>query len=346
VSARLNLDPLTDPGAIRRLLRRGSPATRLAAAKGPVPKSTGGFVGWQIKTIAEALELGLNALLVGPTGTGKTKAVEEAVLTSAYQLVTVEGKEGLQDLDFLGAILPQPDNTRRWVDGPLLRAMRQAQNEPVAFFIDELNRIPRPHQNLLLGLMNPKPRELCERQGVEVEGDGPFYVTEVPMMSETVWAPADSLRFIGAGNWGAEYAVYPLDPALRRRFNLIVEFDYLELDDEKKLVLRRTGVEEAVAHTLCLLAQRTREMRRNAELPGCIDTGSLLTWARLCAARKAATLSDALALGKLVWADLACGRDHLGQVNLGKFHGLVDYLTKASLKLPPGDLSRLDTWTM
>jgi midasin (ATPase involved in ribosome maturation) len=31
----------------------------------------------------------------------------------------------LTDLDFIGAILPQEDGSRRWVDGPLLRAMRQ-----------------------------------------------------------------------------------------------------------------------------------------------------------------------------------------------------------------------------
>ena len=86
-------------------------------------------------------------------------------------------------------------------------------------------------------------------------------------------------------------------------------------------------------------------MRRNAELPGCIDTGSVLLWARLCAARKAATLADVLALGKLTWADLAVGRNTLGEINAGKFDGLVDYLRKASLKLPLGDLDKLASWT-
>ena len=342
-TGRLPLDLLTDPAAIRRLLSRGLKARRVALA--PAAATTGGFVGWQVKTLAEALQLGLNALLAGPTGTGKTRAVEEAVLASDHGLVTVDGKEGLADLDFLGAILPQADGSRRWVDGPLLRAMRQAQGQPVALFVDELNRIPRAHQNLLLGLMNPKPRALCERQGLAVEGDGPFYVAEVPMLSETVWAPAANLRFIGAGNFGSDYAVYPLDPAVRRRFDLLLEFDYLAPDEEKKLIVERTGLDTAVAGALCLLAQRTREMRRNAELPGCIDTGSVLLWARLCAARKAATLADALTLGKLVWADVTCGRLSSGAVNTGKFDGLVDYLRKASLKLPPGDLDRLGNWT-
>ena len=59
-------------------------------------------------------------------------------------------------------------------------------------------------------------------------------------------------------------------------------------------------------------------------MPGCIDTASLLTWARLCAGRHAATLADVLQIGKLVWADVVCGRDHQGEVNLGKFLGLAD----------------------
>jgi MoxR-like ATPase len=287
------------------------------------------------------------SLLAGPTGTGKTRAMEEAIVTGGEsRLVTVEGKEGLTDLDFLGAILPCPDGSRRWVDGPLLRAMRLAQQERVVLFIDEINRIRREHQNLILGLMNPKSLAVCERQGVKAEGDGPFYVIEVPLTSEVVWAPVANLRIVGAGNFGSENAVYAMDPAVRRRFDLILEFDYLELEAEMQLVIERTELEEPGAYALCLLAQRTREMFRNTDLPGCIDTGSLLMWAKLCARRKAATLADLLAIGRLVWQDLACGRDHRGMVNAGKFEGLVDYLTKASLKLPPGDLDRLATWRL
>lgn len=55
-------------------------------------------------------------------------------------LVTIEGKEGLTDLDFIGAILPQENGTRKLVDGPLLHAMRQTRLEPVLLFLDEVNR--------------------------------------------------------------------------------------------------------------------------------------------------------------------------------------------------------------
>jgi len=276
-----------------------------------VPAPTAEFVGWQARTLADSLDYGLNVLLAGPTGTGKTRAMEVAIaIASKFQMVGVEGKEGMLDLDLLGAILPRPDGSRPWVDGPLLRAMRMAQRAPVVLFVDELNRIRREHQNLLLGLMNPKSRPVCERQGIAVEGDGPFYLVEVPMTSEIVWAPVENLRIVGAGNFGTDYAVYPMDPAVRRRFDIIIEFDYLAFEEEQQLVVGRTGLNSQVAHALCLLAQRTREMRRNTDLPGCIDTGSLLMWARLCERRKAATLADVFAIGRMVWGDLTCGRNN------------------------------------
>lgn len=322
----LDIAPLTDGDALRRMMGRVKPATITKSKTTSAPDIGAGFVGWQVKTLSATLRDGLNALLAGPTGTGKSFAVQQAVLDSTAALVTIEGKEGLTDLDFLGAILPQSDGTRRWVDGPILRALRQAQYEPVVLFLDEINRVRREYLNILLGLMNPKPAELCQRQGLSVTGDGPFYIVEVPMTSEVVWCPNTHLRIVGAGNFGADYAVYPLDPAVRRRFDVVIEFDYLPLEQEQALVESRAKLPAQVARALCLVAQYTRQMRRNGDLPGCIDTASLLGWARQCAQAKAATVADVMRLGQLVWADLACGRDHLGLLRSAKFAGLTDYL--------------------
>ena len=97
---------------------------------------------------AAALETSItareNVLMAGPTGTGKTFALlEVARLNPRFELIIVEGKEGLLDLDFLGAILPTEDDRRVWIDGPVLRAMRRAKTDPVVLFLDEINRGPR-----------------------------------------------------------------------------------------------------------------------------------------------------------------------------------------------------------
>ena len=326
----LDLAPLTDPSALQRL--RGQPAPTPAPAP-TVPvhspetsSSKDGFVGWQLSALNDALSAGEHTLLAGPTGSGKTACFQQVAQCLPASVVAIEGKEGLTDLDFLGAILPQTDGSRRWVDGPLLRALRLAEADPVLLFMDEINRIPRRHVNLLLTLMNPKPGDFCRQMGLPVLGDGPYYLIETPMTSEIVWCPAQHLRIVAAGNFGRAYAVYDLDPALRRRFDTVLEFDYLESVQELALVQRRTGLAGKVAQVLVQASQETRRLMANGEMPGCIDTGSLLNWASKCVRSNARSVESVMQAAALTWADTVCGRDHVGKVNAGNFKAIQDYL--------------------
>ena len=342
----LNLACFTDAAQLQTQLLGAGEAARSAPGPGPSaapapqaesrPDPDGMFVGWQADALTHALAAQENVLLAGPTGTGKTMLTEQVVLASGAALVTVEGKEGLLDLDFLGALLPQPDGSRQWVDGPVLRAMRLAQSDPVVLFLDELNRIPRPHLNLLLGLLNPKSSSLCQRQGLAVTGPGPFYVLEVPMTSEVVWCPAAHLRVVAAGNFGRAYQVYALDPAVRRRFDTVLEFSYLAYAEELRLLQRVTTLPENVAEGLVKLAQETRRLQANGELPGCLDTASLLSWGRKCARTDADTVPALMQMAAQTWGDLVCGRDHTGRVTPGSFQALSDYLLSLGL---PGEAS-------
>jgi len=84
---------------------------------------------------------------------------------------------------------------------------------PVVLFLDEINRIPRQHANLLLGLMNLKRAKSAVRRACDARR-GPFYVIEVPMTSEVVCLPErPTCGIVAAGNFGRAYAVYDLDPA-------------------------------------------------------------------------------------------------------------------------------------
>jgi MoxR-like ATPase len=328
----MNINPLTDPDALRTLLSCGDAQERSGLPSAKEPAMPGGFVGWQAAALAKALESGDNILLAGPTGSGKTFALQHVVQQLDFFLVTIEGKEGLTDLDFIGAILPQEDGTRKWVDGPLLRAMHQARLEPVLLFVDEVNRIPRVHLNILLGLMNPKSGQACQQMGIETQGISPFYLVEAPMTSEIVACPTHHLRIVAAGNFGRLYQVYDLDPAIRRRFDTVIEFDYLEYHDELALVRgEATRLETATIEALVKLAQETRRLLANGELPGCIDTASLLNWAKKCERSGANSLETIMQEAKLTWADTVCGRDHTGRVNQGAFKALEDYLSSLAI---------------
>jgi len=332
----LDLDFLSDPDLIRRKL--DNPVER-SLKPTPAPAAAdldlGGFKGWQGPALRSAVVCGENCLLAGPTGTGKTMLTELVALDTGYELVNIEGKEGLVDLDFLGAILPQEDGSRTWVDGPLLRAMRMAQSSPVLLFIDEINRVPREHINLLLGLMNPKSGDICRHMGLNVLGDGPFYVVEVPMTSELVFCPSAHLRIVAAGNFGRAYSVYDLDPAVRRRFDTVIEFEYLPYQQEIELLQDRSGLNGVTAEALVKLAGETRRMMENGELPGAVDTASLLNWAGKCQRTGTETVHAVMRQARLTWADLVCGRDHTGRVNQGNLDALQDYLESLGL-LPKG----------
>jgi MoxR-like ATPase len=341
----LPVEALVDQRLLEKLaagvpLPASPPAPAAPAAVPPPASEEGSFVGPQLALLNQALAAGETVLLAGPTGSGKTLALQQAALELGINLVVVEGKEGLVDLDFLGAILPQElaggPAIRRWVDGPLLRAMRQAQRGRTLLFLDELNRIPRHHLNLLLGLMNPKTGELCRLQGLEVSGDGPYYVIEVPLTAEVVACPTAQLLIVAAGNFGRAYAVYDLDPAVRRRFSTVIEFEYLPFSAEMELVVNVTDLEQPLAETLVRLAHETRRLAENGELPGCVDTASLLNWAGKCARSSAATLSGVMEQARLAWADQVCGRDHTGRVTPGNFQALEDYLGSLG-SLPSGE---------
>ncbi len=308
------------------------PNQRVASPQAEQPSQASGFVGWQVGALAAALGSGDNILLAGPTGSGKTYALHQVVASMDFFLVVIEGKEGLTDLDFIGAILPQEDGSRKWVDGPLLRAMRQANLEPVLLFIDEVNRIPRPHLNILLGLMNPKTGEACRQMGLDVHQPGCYYVVEVPLTGEVVLCPVKTLRIVAAGNFGRLYQVYDLDPAVRRRFDTVIEFDYLEYDDELSLLRREAArLDSGTSQSLVKLAQETRRLMANGEMPGCIDTATLLNWARKCESNTTRTLDGVMQQAKLSWADIVCGRDHTGRINQGSFKGLEDYLASLAI---------------
>lgn len=300
------------------------------------------FIGRQFRELKEAVKYHDNILLTGPTGTGKTQAVTDLIETLAgYEVVRINGMEGMADLDIVGSYIPNGAGTHVWKDGPLLRAMRAANFVNVILFVDELTRIPRHFLNLFVGLMNPVSVEMMLKMGISIDDEAakeaPFYLLEVPMTSEKVYCPASNLQIIAAGNFGRQYAVYELDPALRRRFQTTIEFTYLNEDDTVELLVKEVGLSSQAASLLAKMTVKTREMAVNGQTGGLIDTGSLLNWAtKVKRQGKTATVASVMRAGWNTWADLVVGRDSLGAINKDIFDALHDLATTFRI-LPVGE---------
>ena len=71
------------------------------SAPQPVAVSTG-----VVTTLRRAILRGRTALLVGPTGSGKTEAVKAAALATGATLVKIEGHPGLDDKLLFGGVYP------------------------------------------------------------------------------------------------------------------------------------------------------------------------------------------------------------------------------------------------
>jgi MoxR-like ATPase len=328
-------------------LRERAQTTEVQPAP-PAPAPVGqfaGFYGPQLKQLVDAITRAVPTLLYGPTGTGKSVCEMEAMRLLTTPPVSkskrkaaplplaherVDGKEGMEDIDLIGAIIPQGEE-RVWVDGPLTRAFRRAQGEKVVFFADEITTIPTAHTNLLKGALNPTPRGLLELQGVTPQGNSPsdrFYYLEIPQTTEILTAPVENLSVVAACNLGSQYAVHPLDPALERRFQFHLEFGYLLIQDEAELVAERTGLAPKLALACARVAAKTREKAENAEVADALDPASLLVWAGEITRANPKTAAEAqkvfVETARYTWLPRVVGRDHRGLVPRGKAQGIED----------------------
>ena len=241
--------------------------------------------------IYDGLRRGKTVLLAGPTGTGKTLAVEEvAQQMPDARLVRIEGKEGLLDVDFLGNIVPREDQ-RVWQDGPLAEAIQSAQCDPViARSSMKLTRFPREQINLLIGFLNRKSGDLCRQEGLERGRRravlcGACAAGQQQGLRLSVRSPADrgrgqlrqGLRRVSARSRAAP----PLHDgrgvrlsAARRRRSICWR--------------ARTGLDRKFAEALVAVAIESRRVHENGDLPGQIDTASLIEWgAQVCRVRSA-----------------------------------------------------------
>lgn len=230
------------------------------SALASLPDSLGDYQGSNAAVLKQLIESGLNVILSGPTGTGKTLCVDEVCKEMGRDYYVIEGHESLKEFDLIGSWEPTEIADKFvWAYGILVKAMQEGK----LLFIDEANRMLARVLNIILGT-------LAGRRHIMLTAKG----------SEEVLAK-EGFQIILAMNEGAGYAVNRLDTALLDRFDAEILFEYPDNPDHEMAIVMNAVPKIDVVRVQMMvdIARETRRLLKTEELEKCISTRGIIQWA-------------------------------------------------------------------
>ncbi len=201
-----------------------------------------------LKLFDLAKETKLPLLLKGPTGVGKTLALETVAKKYDTPLVTIAGYKEVGYSDVIGSLIPYGDFLV-WKDGPLIPAMIGG----AVFYFDEVVNV----ENEVLALLHPLT-------------DHRRYIV-IPETKEKIDAH-DDFVLVASYNPGSKYSRNKLSPAFEGRF-LVKLVGYPPEDVEMEILLNDDNGGEISREEAAIIVDIMNEIREGAsdevkELPG------------------------------------------------------------------------------
>ena len=217
-----------------------------------------------VEIVTKALSLGMNVVLKGPPGVGKSYLAKYLCARTNRPLFRITLSETTYREDLLGHLHLLSSDTgtteTQWIDGPLTRAVREGG----ILLLDEINAADANTVAALNAVMEGKETRTLT----------------IPQTGETI-TPHEEFRVIATANPGYQ-GTYELNDAFEDRFRH-VKLAYLPKDVETALVLSRTELgpeRREEIESLVGLAARLREAYMDGELSTPVTTRELVRIAR------------------------------------------------------------------
>jgi len=193
-------------------------------------------VGEEIAIYAAAYAERLPVMLKGPTGCGKTRFVEHMAWRLGKPLITIAAHEDMTAADLAGRYLLEPNGTV-WHDGPLTVAVRNG----AICYLDEIVEARQDTTVVIHPLTDARRILPLEKHNELVNAHPDFQLTI-------------------SYNPGYQSAVKDLKESTKQRF-VAIDFDYPPPATEAAIVIRESGVDNAMASVLVAIAERSRNLQ-------------------------------------------------------------------------------------
>ena len=198
-----------------------------------------------------------NSMLTGPSGTGKTELVrlvaqklgmEVCIYNMGTMIDPISGLLGVHRLVQGGSVFDYAKFT-------------EDIQKPCIVLLDELSRAPLTCNNILLPCLD-------SRRELPVDIAGGNGARNIKVHPDCV--------FIATANIGAEYTgTTTMDRALMDRF-FMQELEYMDSDNETKVLSKRCGIEEADAKIIVETARTVRNLHSKGEVSSTLSTRETL----------------------------------------------------------------------
>lgn len=230
--------------------------------------------GEEIELFQAAYQNKLPVMLMGPTGSGKTRLVEYMAWKLDRPLYTVACHSDLNAGDLTGRYIIKGDEVQ-WIDGPLSMAVK---NGGIAY-LDEVVEARKDVSVIIHPLTDHRRYMVVEKQA-------------------RIYRAPDTFMLVVSYNPNYQSIIKELKPSTRQRF-LSINLDWPGAELETRIVHREAGVDPDTAEKLVKAANKIRNLVHQGLEEG-ISTRELVYAATLlnsglsCRAALSATMVESL----------------------------------------------------